>query len=80
MRLAHRTDLPHLALIIQRREDGVLLVRVPSAERDGRRLPDAIFSFRRGDPQYTYWAGLLDEHHQDVLELEEMPGRFGSSD
>jgi hypothetical protein len=40
---------------IQRRRDGALLVRVPSAARDNRPLPDAVFTFRVGDPQYSYW-------------------------
>ncbi|MCE5301808.1 MAG: hypothetical protein LLF97_01715 [Planctomycetaceae bacterium] len=40
---------------IQRRRDGVLLVRVHSQDRQGRPLPDAVFTFRQGDPQYDYW-------------------------
>lgn len=38
---------------VERRNDGALLVRVRS--RQGNRLPDAVFSFRSGDPQYYYW-------------------------
>ncbi|MBN1393606.1 MAG: hypothetical protein JW959_01055 [Pirellulales bacterium] len=41
---------------VRRRSDGVVLVRVRSDVRQGRRLPDAIFSFRQGDPQYEYWT------------------------
>jgi len=40
---------------IDRRQDGSVLVRVHSADRNGRRLPDAVFTFRMGDPQYNYW-------------------------
>lgn len=40
---------------IERRSDGVLLVRVHSSARNGRPLPDAVFTFRQGDPQYEYW-------------------------
>jgi hypothetical protein len=40
---------------VERREDGVVLVRVRSPESNGRRLPEAVFTFRRGDPQYEYW-------------------------
>jgi len=40
---------------VERRRDGAVLVRVHSAERAGRRLPDAVFTFRRGDPQFEYW-------------------------
>lgn len=40
---------------VERRRDGVLLVRVHSSGRYGRPLPDAVFSFRRGDPQFEYW-------------------------
>jgi hypothetical protein len=44
---------------VERRLDGVILVRVPSARTEGPRLPDAVFSFRRGDPQYEYWERRL---------------------
>jgi len=40
---------------VERRCDGVVLVRVHSSCRYGRPLPDAVFSFRRGDPQFEYW-------------------------
>lgn len=40
---------------VERRNDGVVLVRVHSFDRGGHPLPDAVFSFRRGDPQYEYW-------------------------
>lgn len=43
------------------REDGTVLVRVPSNDPSGRPLPDAVFTFRRGDPQYDYWACRADE-------------------
>ena len=44
---------------VQRRNDGAVLVRVHSCDRQGRRLPDAIFAFRLGDPQYDYWERQL---------------------
>lgn len=37
------------------RKDGALLVRVHSTDGSGQRLPDAVFTFRPGDPQYEYW-------------------------
>jgi hypothetical protein len=40
---------------VQRRSDGAVLVRVHSCDRHGRQLPDAVFTFRMGDPQYDYW-------------------------
>ena len=40
---------------VDRRQDGAVLVRVHSTDRKGRRLPDAVFTFRLGDPQYNYW-------------------------
>jgi hypothetical protein len=43
---------------IEKRKDGTLVVRVQS---EGGRLPDAVFSFRCGDPQYAYW---LARHEQ----------------
>lgn len=40
---------------VERRADGAVIVRVHSSARDGRPLPDAVFTFRNGDPQYAYW-------------------------
>ncbi|MGD0383123.1 MAG: hypothetical protein ABSA77_06340 [Thermoguttaceae bacterium] len=40
---------------VDRRQDGAVLVRVHSSDRNGQRLPDAVFTFRLGDPQYNYW-------------------------
>ena len=48
---------------IEGRSDGAVLVRVHSTEREGQRLPDAVFTFRRGDPQYDYWEGKLRERN-----------------
>jgi hypothetical protein len=44
---------------VQRRNDGAVLVRVHSCDRQGRQLPDAVFAFRLGDPQYDYWERQL---------------------
>ena len=44
---------------IERRVDGAVLVRVHSRVVDGRALPDAVFAFRAGDPQYSYWDAQL---------------------
>ena len=44
---------------VERRDDETVLVRVHSSSRQGVRLPDAVFSFRYGDPQYDYWASQL---------------------
>jgi hypothetical protein len=44
---------------IERRSDGAILVRVHSCNRQGHQLPDAVFAFRIGDPQYDYWARKL---------------------
>ena len=46
---------------IERRTDGAVLVRVHSCNREGQPLPDAVFAFRLGDPQYTYWAQQLNQ-------------------
>lgn len=46
---------------VHRRNDGAVLVRVHSRDRQGRQLPDAVFTFRLGDPQYDYWAKQADE-------------------
>lgn len=46
---------------VERRGDGALLVRVRSRGRFGDPLPDAVFSFRLGDPQYGYWEARYHE-------------------
>ncbi len=44
---------------LHRRRDGAVLVRVHSTDCGGNRLPDAVFAFRHGDPQYERWDRLL---------------------
>ena len=45
----------------QRCRDGSVLVRVHSYDRNDRPLPDAVFTFRPGEPQYNYWSQRADE-------------------
>lgn len=48
------------------RPDGVVLVRVPPSNPSlADATPDAVFSFRPGDPQYGYWRarGELQNGH-----------------
>jgi hypothetical protein len=40
---------------IEQRSDGAIVVRVRSSGEGDARLPDAVFAFRCGDPQYAYW-------------------------
>jgi len=56
---------------VQQRSDGAVLVRVHSSDRQGRPLPDAVFAFRVGDPQYDYWAEQLRRRMEEQLELAE---------
>jgi hypothetical protein len=51
--------IPDERLSIEQRRDGAILVRVKSEGTEGSRLPDAVFSFRCGDPQYSYWLARL---------------------
>jgi hypothetical protein len=44
---------------VERRHDGAVLVRVRSTQPNGEPLPDAVFAFRAGDPQYEYWEEEL---------------------
>jgi len=46
---------------IRRRGDGAVVVQVPSRDVDGERLPDAVFAFQSGDPQYHLWMQRLQE-------------------
>ena len=49
-------------LEVQRGAEGVLLVRVRADRPAQEPLPDAVFSFRIGDPQYSYWLERLLEN------------------
>jgi hypothetical protein len=40
---------------LEQRPDGAILVRVPSRSQCDRPLPDAVFAFRAGDPQFDFW-------------------------
>jgi hypothetical protein len=51
--------IPDHRVPIEKRSDGAIVVRVRSEGPDESRLPDAVFSFRNGDPQYAYWLGRL---------------------
>jgi len=44
---------------IRRRDDGAVVVRVRSAADGDATLPDAVFAFRQGDPQFQYWDEQL---------------------
>jgi hypothetical protein len=44
---------------IEQRSDGAIVVRVRSSGEGDARLPDAVFAFRCGDPQYAYWLQRL---------------------
>jgi len=52
--------IPDERLSIEKRADGAVVVRVQSEGPEDSRLPDAVFSFRCGDPQYAYWLGRFD--------------------
>jgi len=56
---ADTSVLPDERLTIEKRGDGAVVVRVRSEGPEHARLPDAVFSFRCGDPQYAYWLGRL---------------------
>jgi hypothetical protein len=51
--------IPDHRVTIEKRSDGAIVVRVRSEGPDESRLPDAVFSFRNGDPQYAYWLSRL---------------------
>jgi hypothetical protein len=57
---------------VERRHDGAVLVRVRSRIIDGRALPDAVFAFRAGDPQYTYWEAQL-QHRELIVPMPQVP-------
>jgi hypothetical protein len=58
---------------VERRHDGAVLVRVHSRVVDGRALPDAVFAFRAGDPQYTYWETQLRHREPNFPPMSHVP-------
>lgn len=56
---------------VERRPDGAVLVRVHSRNVNGRALPDAVFAFRAGDPQYNYWEEQL--RHRETPAAPRLP-------
>jgi len=46
---------------IELRPGNVLLVRIPSPPFRGHPMPDAVFTFHVGDPQYDLWAKRYEE-------------------
>jgi len=60
-------ELPDERIAIERRADGTVVVRVRSdAVVTGvERVPDAVFSFRCGDPQSAYWLGRVTARRPD---------------
>ena len=50
---------------IERRIDGTVIVRVASVDRGPKTLPDAVFTFRCGDPQYQYWEWAWQQSTQN---------------
>ncbi|MFM7243669.1 MAG: hypothetical protein ACKO40_05755 [Planctomycetaceae bacterium] len=60
-------EIPDERIAIERRPDGTVVVRVRSdvAVAGIDRVPDAVFSFRCGDPQYSYWLGRFNARRHD---------------
>ena len=46
--------------------DGAVLVYVHSQEREGKRLPDAVFAFRSGDPQHEFWENIMQQRESGI--------------
>ena len=49
---------------VDRHQDGAVLVSVHSCDRRGEPLPDAVFTFRSGDPQHAFWESILKQREQ----------------
>ncbi len=51
---------------LERRSDGAVLVRVPPRVQlhGSLPVPDAVFTFREGDPQYDFWDLQLRQREQ----------------
>ena len=45
---------------LERRPDGAVLGTCRSRSHNWLKLPEAVFAFRTGDPQFPYWDEKLD--------------------
>jgi len=54
-------------VLIETRAEGLLIVRVRSQQNTDNPLPDAVFSFRPGDPQYQQWEQRLNRQSAEQL-------------
>lgn len=52
---------------LERRSDGAVLVRVPPRVplHGDLPVPEAVFTFREGDPQYTFWDFQLRQRESE---------------
>ena len=50
--------------IIELRANNIFLVKIPSKPYRGQLLPDTVFTFRPGDPQYELWKKRYHEQHE----------------
>lgn len=50
------------AWTLERRSDGAVVVRIPSRRDVRAPLPDAVFTFREGDPQWDFWHAQMARH------------------
>jgi hypothetical protein len=67
---ADHSQLPD-SWIVERRPDGTVLVRVPPRCQTEPPLPDAVSTFRAGDPQFDFWAHQLAQQESQ----QQLPGR-----
>lgn len=63
--MAGRISLDADSWDVERRPDGSVIVRVHSRPLEGQPLPDAVFTFREGDPQYEFWQDRYAERQMD---------------
>ena len=63
---------------LSRRADSVIIVRVPSTGQYGSHLPDAVFTFRPGDPQYSFWLRECTRREEPAEQLAEGGTTVGS--
>jgi hypothetical protein len=54
---------------VERRSDGAVIVRVASRDRGRDTLPQAVFTFRIGDPQFSYWQQVLTDREASLVNL-----------
>ncbi|MDO5308077.1 MAG: hypothetical protein Q4G03_01070 [Planctomycetia bacterium] len=68
--MTNETQQDNLNYTVERIDESKIIVSIHSEPYREHTLPDARFTFRRGDPQYELWASRCTKSPQTETETE----------